>query len=323
MEQDLLIAQIGKESTWGTAVAQTAKLMGIEKMSIKQIAEGKALMDQRGSLAPTYEAQLAKVGAEGSFEGWLNYEDINYWLETMCGLATVTGADPYTYTNEAPLTAKPTPRILTLAYGDSTDGVYGLSGGLCTKITISLASGQEGRVSGDLIGQEVVPDTLDSLSDRTVNPVMGQHVALYVDDWAGTIGTTQISNLAFSLELTIEAPFGLKHHLGALRADGWRLNRLNGSLKMVIEMGSQGNTWLDEFVAASPALFQKLVRIKASNGASLDMQLDFAGFQEDTPEMWTDEDGVSTVEFNLAGQYDAGMANWFEYVNINGLSALP
>lgn len=323
METDLLIAQIGKETTWGTAVPQTAKLMGIEKMTIKQVAEGKALTDQRGSLAPTYEAQLTKIMAEGSFEGWLSYEDINYWLESMYGLATITGAGPYTYTNEAPLTAKPTPRILTLAYGESTDGVYGLSGGLVNKLTIALASGAEGRVSGELIGQEVLGDTLDALSDRTVNPVMGQHVSLFIDDWAGTIGTTQISNVAFSLELALEAPFGLKHYLGALQANGWRLNRLNGELKMTLEFGAAAKAYVDEFAAASPSLFQKLVRIKASNGANLDMQLDFAGFSEDVPELFTDEDGVSTVEFALKGQYDAGMANWFEYVNINGLATLP
>ena len=46
-----------------------------------------------------------------------------------------------------------------------------------------------GRNAG-VNGKEVVTDALAALSDRSVSPVMGHEVALYIDDWGGTIGTT-------------------------------------------------------------------------------------------------------------------------------------
>ena len=90
---------------------------------------------------------------------------------------------------------------------------------------------------------------------------------------------------------------------------------------MVLEVGAASYAYLGELLSQS-AVWDKLVRIDCTNGTEI-MQLDFAGVALDRPEIFTDEDGVATIEVELSGLYESGFANWFTYQNNMSLATLP
>jgi len=321
MLPDLIQAQIGKETTWGTAVTETAKLMGIDELVIRPINEAEQFPDRRASLAPAYLSALTKIGMEGQMGGVLLYEDLPYWLDNLCGEATPTGSDPYTYTYAAPLTAVPSsPRILTLTGGDSSD-IYTAAGVLLNGLTISGESNKPLRWSAPLIGEDVATGALESLSDRSVNVVMADHVALYIDAWGGTIGSTAITSNFFKFTLNINPNRAVVYGMGSKTPGEWREARWTGDLAMTLEFDATTQAFFDAIIGGS-SVFQKQVRIKASSGASLDVQLDFAGTALTAPEIFTDENGIVTLEFNLHGEYNSTLTQWFEAQVINGVASL-
>lgn len=318
---DLLEYQIGKELTWGTAVVPTAKLMGIEEFQLVPVNEAVVHGEQRGALAPGYETNLTVISGRANGRGLLLYEDLPYWLDSLCGEATPSGVGPYTYAYAAPSATVPSPRILTLVKGDAGD-VYGLEGGLVNQLVISGRTGEALKWSGDLIGENVLTDVLMALSDRTVNVAMADHVALYIDAWGGTMGATAITTAFFDFALTLNANRAVYHGLGALTPKGYREAKWAGQLSLKLELDATSKAFLDAIIGGS-AVFQKQVRIKASSGASLDAEFDFAGTSIDAPEVFTDEDGVTSLEVVLDGTYNSALGNWFKAEVINGVATLP
>lgn len=319
---ELAEVQIGAEVAWGTAVAPTAKLMGIETCKIKPINES-ILLSSLGSLAPGRNASLTKVAAEATIGGEALFEDLPYWFDGLLGEATPSGAGPYVYAYEAPDDTEPTPRIFTLVHGDVAGNyVYGMEGGIVSKLTISGKTGEAWKFQADLIGEQVNTDALGSLSSRTVNAIMGHMADLYIDTWAGTIGTTAISTPFFSFELMIDTKRQVYHSLGTIMGVGYREAKYEGTLKISVELDATSQAYLDAILAAA-AVFQKQVRIKGSSGASLIAQLDFAGTAMKAPETFTDVDGVTTLDLELAGTYNSALGNWFEASITNGVATLP
>ena len=248
-ELDLYQVQVGKESTWGTNVAPTARLIGIESIEINPGVEQKALTDMRASYAPSHVSQLTRIMPTGTYEGWASYEDIHYWLEGMVGEVTPVGiAAPYTRTGVAPGTTVIVGRPQTLIYG-GPEGTYALNGALPTTFTFTVSSNEEARFSGDIMAKDRVTDNLGMLADRIVTPIMGDHVKIYIDPVGGTIGTTEIPALAFSAELEINANRTGKHHLSSLTVDTLRGPKWSGSLTAVLELDATiVNPLMDEFL---------------------------------------------------------------------------
>jgi hypothetical protein len=321
--KDLNLVQIGKESTWSTPVPQTAKLMGVEEVKFNPVHQAAGYADLRGALAPAHLAALEKVEGKMSIAGLALYEDICYLLDSLFSEATPSGAGPYTRNYTAPTTAAPTPRQNTIAYGQGTD-TYGLTSAILNKLTLRGASGAPLRYQSEWIGEIVEPDTLDALSDRAVNLIMGNHGAVYVDTFGGTVGSTAIAATAWSFELVVEANRVLKQYLGNVAPGGYEGGRWKGTLKLSLELNTTSAAYLDSILASSPALYQRLVRLKFSNTANRDLAIDFAGFTPEGPEVFQDRDGVLTWDLMLSGQYDTGaFANWLKATSINSVSAMP
>lgn len=320
-ERVLFETQVGKESTWGTAVAPTAKLMGIEDFKLKPLDTSKIIAEQRGSLAPGFLAVLEKVDAEASVSGAVMYEDINYFLEGLLGEVTPGGAGPYDYDGSAPLGTKPTLREQTFVHG-TADYVRGLQGGLVQELTITQNFGEECRFSARIQGQEIAADALEALSDRTVTPVNWDHWAIYIDDFGTAAGTTVVANTIFSFELKLVSGVMPKWHLGSLVADSYKIDKYEGELKVVAEVNATSYAYLTDMLSQS-AIFDKVVRLTATSGTNI-LSFDFAGVELDRPELFPDEDGVAVLEFTLSGLYEATMANWFKYNNqLTSLATLP
>jgi hypothetical protein len=320
---DLMQVQVGEESSWGTAVTPTAKLMGVTNLKFNPGVKAVVHHDRRGSLAAGYLANLTEVMPDAPLELLATYEDACYILDNLLGEATPSGSGPYTRDYAAPLGALLTPKILTFVYGDDTN-CYQLSGGLVSKLVVKGSNGQPMTMTADLIGKDVTAGTLESLSDRTVNVAMGDHMAIYVDAWGGTIGTTAIAASAYAYELTIDAKRKGDQFLGGLAASnyheddgasGWEV-----MLKLSMEFNSITKAQYDALISQS-AVYQKQIRLKSTNSTRV-IQFDVAGTSEEAPTFGEDRDGVLVFEAALKGTYNSGLANYLKAQVINGVNAL-
>lgn len=319
--------QIGKETTWGTPVAGSAKVMGMQTDARLKAANRSAVYeDVRGSLAPGYLDGLEEIGGAGNFNLIGTFEDIPYWLDAAFGLATPSGTGPYVYAYTGFTTTYPTPRIMTVIDGSSQSGagIYRLEGGLVNSLTIEGKTGGPLMVSGDFIGQTVSVGTLAALSDRTVEVIMGQPWTVYVDAAAGTIGTTQITTTAIAFKFSIDLNRTLVRSMDALIPDTWNQGKLApeaAKLSLTLRYNATSLAYMDALVPQT-ATFERQIRLKTTSGTKI-FQLDFAGIVTEPPETRSDEDGVATMELEFTGKYNSALANYVAASVTNSVSALP
>jgi hypothetical protein len=322
MESELLQLQRGKQTVFVTAITPTAKAAGPTKVSFKPVIKNDLRKHLRGSLAPGYLSVITEIGATGSIEEDATYEDAPYDWDGLCGVATPSGTGPYVYAYAAPLGTKATNRIDTFVYGNSVDGVYKLTGGIVTKYALKGNKQGLSTVTKEYFGYDITTGTLAALSDRTVNFATGADTVIYIDTWGGTIGSTAITATMFDYELTIDTKRAVKRHM-SIRADSYKEPSWDIKLKLNMEFNATSKTFLDAILAVTPnAAFQKQVRIKATSGANI-FQIDVAGTQDASPEVFTDTDGVSSVSIELQGMYNPTLANYLKASFTNGVATLP
>lgn len=326
-ELDLFEVQVGKETTWGTVVAPTAKLMGIESCEIVPLQEAEHIPEMRGDLTPAYNAIVNRFTGEANIEGTITYEDICYFLDSLLGEATPSGAGPYVYSYAGP-GAKPTPRVLTLVKGDS-EGVYSLAGGLVDTLELTFEKNTRSTFSAHLLGKLVNTDTLASLSDRSVNIAHGNQVALYIDPFGTAAGTTVYSGIKIKAGLSLDMNRQVKEGLGSLNPVGWKQQKADpGANQMTFSLEFDSTSglskdMLDALIGATSTPFEKVVRLLAQIDSNHILQVDFAGFSPEAPSMFSDEDGIATVEFTLNAIYESTLANWLKIDVTNQVSTLP
>ncbi len=321
-ELELFELQSGEETVWGTAVAPTVKHMGVTACTIAPIQTTERLQDIRASLQPAYLSILTEVNATMTVEGFGLYEDLDYIFGGLFGEASPTGTGPYTRAYAGPIGTQVTEYARTFVYGDAT-GIYGLAGGIPTSISIECERGGALTYTAEFIGKEVKVDTLATLSDRTVVPITGEHAALYVDPFGSAAGTTQVQNTAWSVSLEVDMARTVLQFLGSLEPNDWKGPRFDLTFGMRLRLNATSKAYLDVQVAATPAKLERVVRLKFSDTANRDLQIDLAGVAEGVPEFPADEDGVATLEYELMGEYEATLGNSLEVTTINEVSALP
>lgn len=319
---DLYLYQIGTESTWGTPVAQTAKLGLVEELTITPEVEGQNLKDKRASLAPAYVAALLKATGTAKMSGVCSYQDMPYWLDAIFGTATPSGGNPYVRAYTGALGTIPSRRVFTLCKGQSApvSHIYTLAGAVLTEATFKIESGQPWKYDFSFIGKNVVTDTIDSLSDRTQTPILAPETLLYIDAVGGTIGTTAITASWFAAELNIKTNAAVHTGIGSINPAGFHEAGWEATLKLTLEVTSTTKGYLDSIIGSS--LLQHQIRMKATTGASAIQQFDFGGSFLSAPEITTDTDGVSTFEFEYTATYNSTLANYLKASNTNTVATL-
>lgn len=326
-EYDLLVTQVGKETTWGTSVTPTAQLVAIENCEITPLMEASPIPESRGNLVPSYNATIDRRFGEGSISGAVTFEDIPFWLDGLLGEATPTGTGPFVYTYNGGL-QKPTPRYQTLVRG-GPEGVYSIVGCVPNTLEFTFESNAFATWSANLIGKDVESDVLATLADRAFNVVHGNQGTIYIDDFGTAAGTTEYESIKFSASLALDMNRALKSGLGSQSAVGWRqsrgdpgANQLTVALELDSATGASKDIF-DEMLAATTVPVRKVVRLDFTLDANHSLIIDFAGFISEAPTLFGDTDGVATLEFMLNAMYESTMADWLEIVVTNQVSTLP
>ncbi len=325
---DLIQAQVGTQSVFGTGVAATAKLSGVDGLTLSPTVESILIEEMRGTLSRARSAEQVKQEGAGSIEGVLCYEDAPYYFDNLLFQDAPSGAGPYTRDWVANLASTPALRLLSLykgIQGAAVDG-YRLVGGVGNELVISGETGGPIRFAHNLIGEMVEPATMAALSDRAATWILADHATIYIDDFGtGTIGTTAITAPAwFSFELTLSANRVLIPTMQTLEPKGYHDRNMSGTLKLSLELeATVSQVYLDAILATGSGVFKKQVRLAFVSGTD-ELTLDFAGGSLEAPEPFTEQDGLISVDLELTEIEDtAGLGNWFVGQSVNDVSSMP
>ena len=333
--------QAGQESTsaWGTQVAPTAIWAGINDVDISPIVDVQRITDEMtGKRIPSRQSLVHMVGGEGSISGLLSYDDFPYLLQGMFGRADSDCSGKIGFSSDtdkvssikvygAPEESSDSEDAIsyTLAHGDGTN-YYALNGATMNSLNISGESGAPLEFSAELIGESVTTDTRADLSNRVVTYVMGDHVHLFIGNSTDIPGasTNATSDIGWSFDLTIDANREPKRHLGDLKPTSYREGKMDGTLSLSLEMTTVTEPYLDAVVSATKEGVEKNIRISAVSGNSDIIYLDFAGVIMGEPEIFTDVDGVVSMDLELEAQLSSNnvASDWFSATVKNSVETL-
>ncbi len=322
---ELLQVQIGRETTWGTPVTPTWKLLGVDKNGVKFTPEFVAPVyhDQRGSIAPGYINAVEKVGGAVSISGMALYEDIGVILDATFNRATPTGSGPYTRNYSGPSTGQTTPSFFTVVWGQGTQA-WKAEGCVLTSLQIEGKTNAPVKYTAEFVCQQVTAGTLATLTDREVNPVMGNHAGVFVDAFGGTVGTTALNTTAMGFSLKIDTNRKTKQYLGSAIAAAYEDTTWGMEFQVSLELNPTVKGYLDTIYAATPATYTRLWRFKFDDTASRSLTLDVAGALTEAPQLFNDNDGIVTVDMKFGGMVDVGtFANFVKAAVVNGVALNP
>jgi hypothetical protein len=303
----LMEVQLGMEATdaWGTEVASTVKLMGVEDLVI-QSAETSEIVDElRGTTQPGYRSFVHARHGEATMTGLVEIDDFPYLMAGLGGNTAGTTDAPgnFTYDWASPSEDTDTYNVksYTLMKTDRTD-TYSLLGATLNSLTVEGESGGPVTYSAEFVGKVVTTDVHAALSDRTTKPAMGHMGQLYIDVASDAVGATEIANAAYSFSWNVEANRVFMTHIGELNPANFRDGKWSGSLALSIEADTDTIPLYNGIIGATNATTGRNVRLKFSAATDSILTLDFSGVFLEAPELYSDEDGVVTLDFELQGQ---------------------
>lgn len=318
---DFLRVQLGQESSWGTAVVATAWLMGVTDRSFELVDENYQ-SEESGHLAPSPLVAQVKQSVAGQISYDLTYEDILYMLEGAFGPDSPSGADPYTWEHVAPYGTAPAPQPFTIEYGDEgASQAYKIAGAIFDHFSVGGDIDGDGiwQAQADVLAKSKATVTMASLSARSVELIRVADTVLYMDAWAGTIGSTQVSSMLKSFTLDVSPNYHLKWFTGDINPGDQGHKRWNGSLTLVAEFEATAKALVDALLSGGPQ--QRLIRLLATSG-SHSCQLDFYGTLWNGFTLWEDLDGNLGVSLEFNGTYHATDAKWLQFTTINSVASL-
>lgn len=322
--------QFGRETTAGTAVAATYKLVG--EGTYKPIVEREFEEYPRGVRAMVTDGGFDKMkGSEIEFEGSLTFEELLLPLDSGLVSVTTTGAGPYTHTFTPTLTAAQVVKSYTAEFvvDDGSTKHYQREAAymLCSELEVELKANEIAMMKMKMNGRAEQTSTmtaaLSPITGRT--PVPSNLFKVFIDDAGSGVGGTQKSGLVRVAKLAIkfgnEPDFTLDGR-SDLDKTGNQPQPLTATLDLTMEHNADAATEIGKWRTAS----KRFIRLKADNGAAAgaNKAITFDGcfVYTDSPE-FSEDDGTEIVTLKLQLEYDSTWGKALEAVVINGLSAIP
>jgi hypothetical protein len=326
----LKIAQLGTQTVFATAVAATAKMMGVTDVSGKPEFTNLQKRYMQGDYAPAHGARITDKRASAVLNGDFSFEDFLYVLESSVkGGVTPTGTPDKTWDYPFPLTASPNVKQRTIEIYDGTQE-YDIVGAVCSDWALSGAASNDGLVmfTSNWVGRDFVPDTLTpALANRSVETLPVGALALFIDDLGGTIGTTAKTSTLIDFSLTYNPGIHMKKFAGDadVRPTTFGYGVPQVQLSVTYESNAAAHVEIAKYAAGTG----RLIRLRGTGslitGAIFKtLQVDFAGDILSVDSLWGDRDGNSTIKMTLGARLDtATFGNYGKIQVINSVSTLP
>ena len=312
----LFEVQLGLEATdaWGTEVASTVKMMGVEDITITPMITAEMEDELRGTLQPGYRSHIRAAHGEATMSGLLEIDDFPYLLANLgaavAGATDAAGNFTHTFTAPTEDSDAEDARSFTLMYTDRTD-TYSLLGASISELSIEGESGGPITYEASFMGKVVTTDVSATLSDRVTKAAMGHMGQLWIDPGSDSVGTTEIANQAYSFSLNYVTNRVFQTHIGNLNPSGFREGKASGTLSLSIEASTDTYPYLDSIIGSTNTMTEKNVRLLFTAATDSMVTLDFAGVLLEAPELYSDEDGIITLDFELTGQKNSGETSFF------------
>lgn len=299
------VAQIGRETVLGTAVAATeiwrGPFGGFTDERKRLVAE-----EDVGILVNTERSYDTFYGAAAPMPDTpLTFEQVAHLFEASVKAATPSGAGPYVRDYAPSLTDTPnTLRPYTLRLGNkiATADHRIIPGALMQEIKLAGKQGEAWMMGGTWQGTRVTTGALTgALSLLLLEEAIFAKTLLYIDASGGTIGTTQKLGVLMGCEITIDpaisfVPVGD----GNLYPTAYKQGKTKVGLTLTLELEQDGaNSVVASERAAYEANSWRLIRLSnTGSSAAKKLQLDLAVKWDSVgaPEKEGDHNAVVTFE---------------------------
>lgn len=295
--------QIGKETTRGTGVAATIRIVnGV--VTVGPDTEHYVPNEDRNSLAERAVATLVRFDSKWSWTGPWSYEQALFFF-AMCLKGSVSPATPgggtnsRTWTFLQSLTASNAQNAYTLEAGDDNqevEAVYGMVR------QIQLKFQPKGPCVGtvDMFARSLAKSTFTgSLAAVAQEPIITPKTKLYIDTtWAGLGGTIK-STLLREATVTIPGVRPYETADGELYFSTHTEPKRTIGLEMKVKMAAAAISEYDKHVV-DPAPTMAFIRLKTTGSvieAAITKHhiLDMAIRYDEPVEMFDDDDGQTTA----------------------------
>lgn len=317
----LMQIQVGKESTWGTAVAQTLELAGVESFELTPEIEyltNKSL----GNLAPSVQGMdVGKTGASAPLSVRASYDQLGVYFDSMLGTATPSGAGPYTRTWAGPTTSSPTRTFLTMCRGLSPT-IYSLLGGVVSNATLTFEPNAYVMAAMDIVGKNLASDTLDSVAASSVTYITTPQTTFAIDAIGGTVAiiTCDIMNM----ELVINTNTTTRYGIGDLAPCQYNYGEIEVTLNITASAANSTiRTLAESQLGLTPAAAKREVQIVSTSGTNV-LTVDMVAALNEPIAFTTDSDGIGTFEISMSAYIDPSSNLTSDYLTIelvNGVAA--
>lgn len=317
----LMQIQVGKESTWGTAVAQTLELAGVESFEPTTDIEYLANKEM-GNFAPSRQGMdVGKTGASASMSVRASYDQIGVYFDSMLGTATPSGAGPYTRTWAGPTTSSPTRTMLTMCRGLSPT-IYSLLGGVVSSTTLTFEPNAYAMAALEIVGKNLASDTLDSVSPSSVTYITTPQTTFAIDAIGGTPAIIECDIL--SMEIVMNTATTTRHGIGALTPCQYNYGEMEFTLNVVASAGNSTiRTLAESQLGLTPAAAKREVQIVSTSGTNV-LTIDMVAALNEPIVFTSDSDGIGTFEISMSAYIDPSSNLTSDYLTIelvNGVAA--
>jgi len=320
----LRLLQLGAESTAGTAVPATKKVVG--KAGVKPIIEWDREDFPRGVRTQTDEITAVMRGSEITVEGDLTYEQLQWPLHSGLQTVDAVGAGPYVYTHG--LVTAPTLKAFTAEFvvEDGSTKHYQREFAYCLtrQFQISIVRNQMAKLAWTMFGRAEQTSTVTgSLAAIVSARVPSNLFKLYIDDSWSNLGSTQ--KVATLREATLTVPTGIEpEHTLDGRTDydfvQPMFQRSVPTLTMTMLHNADTATEVGNWRTGT----KRFVRLIADNGAAaaahrviqIDVALRLISWD------FGDDAGQETVTANWENIYDAAGAKALEIAVTSGQATI-
>jgi hypothetical protein len=321
--------QIGVESTAGTPVAATTIWRGMG--TIKDNREVVFPEEDVGILGGTTRSYIARIWSELSMPAVeATFEQLPYAFEA--GVAAEVGTQDgagtgYIFNYLAPTTAQNTTNTYTIEGGDDQQAEE-FDYAFVSHFNLSGDGQGALMMAVDWIGRETTNTTFTpALTIPDVEEILVNSATLYIDDSGGTIGTTQVSDTLFAVDL--DWTTGLKEYWAVDGSTDFSLIKFTMD-EIVLTMTYEHNASAVAEKAKFRAGDVRLIRVNFTGSAlgtpgtynDKTMIWDLAGIYEDWAEL-SENEGNDVVEVTFRVRYSGADSLKADVTIVNELTALP
>ncbi len=330
-ERTFNIAQIGKESIKGTAVAATARLLGDVKVPKDQVPVYPGF--NLGIRAKDVESHSYQQLVDGLVLDFPTaYFQLLPWLASMTLKGNITpgahsgGTGFFDWDHTPALTSASNAQdSFTVEMGDNVQA-YEANYLLGKKLTISGAMGNNEPVkaSVETFGQKLVPSTFTSaIAIPSIETMIANLTKLYINSSWATKGTTQVTGLLIDYSLEILTGLVPRHHGNGLSFDSHKEGPIDAMLKLTLEGDAAVDAYYDGCYPTPGTPKTKYaieLDIPGSGHNVLKVAL-WGEFEEIIP-LGSEKDGNNLYSALFHGLYDptgAAMLYWLCTTNVASL----